>query len=135
MFTASQRLVASVLALTLGAPAFAAEPAAESSEPVVTDAPRRAPEPVLHGHRYAFVAGGILLVGAAGVGYLAQGEARRAQSLESARDSREALERARTTAATANLLYAVAGVTLVYGLVLELLPEPAADAASLTFHF
>ena len=133
MFTASQRLVAFVLALTLGAPALAAE--SSQPEPLAVDAPRRAPQPVLHGHRYAFVAGGILLAGGVAVGYLAQGEARRAQSLESARDSREALERARTTAATSNLLYAVAGVTLVYGLVLELLPEPAADAASLTFHF
>lgn len=132
MFTASQRLVAFVLVLTLGAPALAADPA---SEIPTVDAPRRAPESALHGHRYAFVAGGVLLLGAAGVGYLAQGEARRAQSLESARDSQAALERARTTAATANVLYAVAGVTLVYGLVLELLPEPAADAASLTFHF
>ncbi len=128
MFTASHRLAAFVLALTLGAPALAAEPSG-------VDVPMRAPEPALHGHRFAFVAGGLLLLGGAGLGYLAQGEAKRAQSLESARESRAALERSRTTAATANVLYGVAGLTLAYGLLLELLPEPAADAASLTFHF
>ncbi len=118
-----------MLALTLGAPALAAEP------PGVVDVPTRAPEPALHGHRFAFVAGGLLMLGGAGLGYLAQGEARRAQSLESARESRAALERSRTTAATANVLYGVAGLTLAYGLLLEFLPKPAADAASLTFHF
>ncbi|XXF80894.1 hypothetical protein P2318_14370 [Myxococcaceae bacterium GXIMD 01537] len=128
MFKASHRLTALVLALTLGLPAFA-------GEPPTLDAPTRAPEPVLYGHRYAFVAGGLLLLGGVGAGYLARGEARRAETLESARESQQALDRARATSATANMLYAVAGVTLVYGLLLEFLPEPAADAASLTYHF
>jgi hypothetical protein len=127
MFTVRSRLVASALVLTLGLPAAAAEP---SRAP---DAPARAAG--LQGHRYAFVAGGLLLLGGAGFGYLAQGESNRARTLSSARESSAAYDRARANAATANVLYAVAGVTVVYGLVLELLPEPAAEKASLTFHF
>jgi hypothetical protein len=127
MFTVRSRLVASALVLTLGLPAAAAEP---SRAP---DAPARAAG--LQGHRQAFVAGGLLLLGGAGFGYLAQGESNRARTLSSARESSAAYDRARANAATANVLYAVAGVTIVYGLVLELLPEPAAEKASLTFHF
>jgi hypothetical protein len=76
-----------------------------------------------------------LLLGGVGFGYFSRGEARRAESLETARESRAALDRARTAAATSNLMYGVAGLTLAYGLLLEFLPEPAADAASLTYHF
>jgi hypothetical protein len=126
MFTVRSRLVASALVLTLGLPA-AAEP------PRAPDVPERAAG--LQGHRYAFVAGGLLLLGGMGFGYLAQGESNRARTLSSARESSAAYDRARANAATANVLYAVAGVTVVYGLVLELLPEPAAEKASLTFHF
>jgi hypothetical protein len=130
MLMAPSRLAASALVLTLAVPA-----AASAAEPALVDAPRRAPTPVLHGHRYAFVAGGVLALGGLGLGFFAQGEARRAQSLESARDARVTLDRARAAAATANLLYATAGAAVLYGLVLELLPQPAADAASLTYHF
>ncbi|MCY1014372.1 hypothetical protein [Pyxidicoccus sp. MSG2] len=127
---ASSRLVATVLLLTFAMPA-----GARAAEPSAVDAPVRAPTPVLHGHRYAFVAGGVLALGGLGLGFFAQGEARRAQSLESAHDARVTLDRARTAAASANLLYATAGAAVLYGLVLELLPQPAADAASLTYHF
>ncbi len=99
------------------------------------DAPAREPEPFIRGHRYAYIASGGLLLAGVGFGYFSRGEAKRAQSLESARDSQAALGRARTAAATANLMYGVAGLTLAYGLLLELLPEPATDAASLTYHF
>lgn len=99
------------------------------------DAPTRVPGPFTRGTRHAYAAGGILLLGGAAFGYFSWGEARRAESLETARESRAALERARTAAATANVMYAMAGLTLAYGLVLEFLPEPAADAASLTYHF
>jgi hypothetical protein len=99
------------------------------------DAPRRESKPFIHGHRYAFVAGGVLLLGGVGFGYFARGEARRAESLETARDASAALDRAHTAAATANLMYGAAGLTFAYGLLLEFLPEPAADAASLTYHF
>ncbi|WP_240360715.1 hypothetical protein [Pyxidicoccus caerfyrddinensis] len=131
MLMAPSRLVASVLLLTLAVPASAAR----AAEPAAVDAPVRAPTPVLHGHRYAFVAGGVLALGGLGLGFFAQGEARRAQSLESAHDARVTLDRARTAAASANLLYATAGAAVLYGLVLELLPQPAAEAASLTYHF
>ncbi len=140
-------LTASVVALTLAVPA-AAEPQASAaavapprllidappSAPAL-DAPSRAPEPFIRGNRYAYVAGGVLLLGGVGFGYFSRGEAKRAESLQSAREASAALNRARTAASTANLMYGVAGVTLAYGLLLELLPDPAADAASLTFHF
>ncbi|ADO71492.1 hypothetical protein [Stigmatella aurantiaca] len=140
MFIATRPLAASALALTLALPAAAAEPPSSSAAPAAVqapgvDAPLRAPEPFLRGHRYAFAAGGVLLLGGIGVGYFARGEARRAESLESAREANTALHRARAASATANVMYGVAGLTLAYGLLLEFLPEPAADAASLTYHF
>lgn|GEM_PF-2000375 len=162
MLNATRRFAASVLALTLALPAAAAEPQAPASgskpaaaskeqpaskeqagsqeQPVsapaaALDAPMRDSEPFIRGHRYAYVAGGLLLLGGVGFGYFSRGEARRAESLESARESSAALNRARTAAATSNVMYGVAGLTLAYGLLLELLPEPAADAASLTYHF
>jgi hypothetical protein len=152
MLTATRRLAASVLALTLALPAAAVEPQASSSaadskpapaaqpQPTLTpdaalDAPTRTPESLIRGHRYAYVAGGLLLLGGVGFGYFSRGEAKLAGSLESARESRAALHRAHTAAATSNVMYGVAGLTLAYGLLLEFLPEPAADAASLTYHF
>jgi len=122
------KLLAASLVLSLGLPAAAAEPSA------TTDAPARAPSG-LYGHRYAFVAGGLLFLGGAGFGLLAREESTRARSLSSASASSVAFDRARANAATANVLYGVAGATLLYGIVLELLPEPAAEKASLTFHF
>jgi hypothetical protein len=152
MPSSTRRLAVSVLALTIALPAAAVEPQASTSAPdpkpapaaqpeaapaqaVTLDAPLRAPEPLIRGHRYAYVAGGALLLGGVGFGFFSRGEARRAESLESARESRAALNRARTAAATSNVMYGVAGLTLAYGLLLEFLPEPAADAASLTYHF
>ncbi|KFE66654.1 hypothetical protein DB31_8868 [Hyalangium minutum] len=118
----------------------AKEPSAAKEQPAsapvaALDAPAREPEPFIRGHRYAYVAGGLLLLGGVGFGYFSRGEARRAESLESARESSAALNRAKTAAATSNVMYGVAGLTLAYGLLLEFLPEPAADAASLTYHF
>jgi hypothetical protein len=86
-------------------------------------------------HRYAFLGAGAL--GAAGLifGFVSHGQQERAKSLSSAAEAANTLEDARQSAATANVLYALAGATLVYALVLELLPEPAAEKASLTFHF
>lgn len=155
----TSRLTASVLVLTLALPAAAepqapgsasagtpaskltpdSEPGAVPAQSSVTvptlDAPAREPESFIRGHRYAYIASGGLLLAGVGFGYFSRGEAKRAQSLESARESQVALERSRTAAATANVMYGVAGLTLAYGLLLELLPEPAADAASLTYHF
>lgn len=58
---------------------------ASAAEPVALDVPRRDATPVLHGHRYAYVAGGVLALGGLGLGFLAQGESRRAQGLTSLR--------------------------------------------------
>ncbi len=146
MHTATRQLAASVLALTIALPAAAAEPKASkpvqeskaapvSAPAAALDAPTREPEPFIHGHRYAYVAGGVLLLGGVGFGFFARGESKRAESLETARDARIALDRARTAAATSNMMYGLAGLTVAYGLLLEFLPEPAADAASLTYHF
>ncbi|MFP2959532.1 hypothetical protein ACLEPN_17240 [Myxococcus sp. 1LA] len=128
MLMASSRPIALALLCMVALPASAAEPAA-------LDVPRRDATPVLHGHRYAYVAGGVLALGGLGLGFLAQGESRRAQGLRSAREARASLDRARTASATANVLYAAAGAAVLYGLLVELLPEPAAQAASLTYHF
>jgi hypothetical protein len=86
-------------------------------------------------HRYAFVAAGALGVGGLIFGFIAHGQQERAKTLSSAAETTKALDDARQSAATANVLYAVAGATLVYALVLEFLPEPAAEKASGTFHF
>ncbi|MFL5349849.1 MAG: hypothetical protein ACJ8AT_34155 [Hyalangium sp.] len=142
MHTATRQLAASVLALTIALPAAAAEPkeSAPAQEPkaapaAALDAPTREPEPFIHGHRYAYVAGGVLLLGGVGFGFFARGESKRAESLETARESRIALDRAHTAAATSNMMYGLAGLTIAYGLLMEFLPEPAANAASLTYHF
>jgi hypothetical protein len=156
MHSVRSRFLALLLVLAPGLPALAAKPStagaakpsrtarpapsgsSDSGAPdgasVLTDAPTRE-SPLVRTHRYAFVAGGALLVGGLGFGYFARGEAARARTLSSASESSIALERARSRAATANVLYGVAGATLLYGIVLELLPEPAAEKASLTFHF
>jgi len=128
MSLSRSKLLAASLVLSLAPMAARAEPS------VATDAPV-SERSGLYGHRYAFVAGGVLLLGGAGFGLFARGESARARSLGSASASSAAYERARAQAATANVLYGVAGATLLYGLVLELLPEPAAEKASLTFHF
>jgi hypothetical protein len=133
MHSVRSRLLAASLVLAPGLPALAAEPSSPGAS-TSRDAPTRAPSG-LYGHRYAFVAGGVLLLGGLGFGYFAQGEAGRARTLGSASEASAALSRAHAQAATANMLYGVAGATLLYGLVLELLPEPAAEKASLTFHF
>lgn len=86
-------------------------------------------------HRYAFIGGGVLLAAGLGLGYWAHGQGLRASSLEGAKDSREQFQTAQATAQAANLMYGMAAAAIVYGLVLEILPEPAADKASLTFHF
>jgi hypothetical protein len=86
-------------------------------------------------HRYAFVGGGLLLLGGLAFGYSAQGEAKRAETISSAREMNRTLEAAHASSATANILYALAATTIGYAIVMEVLPEPAAEKASLTFHF
>ncbi|MCP3103416.1 hypothetical protein LZ198_31490 [Myxococcus sp. K15C18031901] len=134
---APSRLVSSALVVALGLPftAAAEDTTSEDAPVAAVDAPVRASTPALHGHRYAFVAGGVLALGGLGLGFFAQGEAKRAQGLTSAREARIGMDRARAASATANVLYVAAGAAVLYGLVLELLPDEAADAASLTYHF
>jgi hypothetical protein len=105
----------------------------KSSPRLIADRPKEKESP--NYHRYA-------LLGAAGLGagglvfsFIAHGQQERAKTLSSAGESARTIEDARQSAATANVLYALAGVTLVYALVLELLPRPDAEKASLTFHF
>jgi hypothetical protein len=106
--------------------AVLAAPAARAGDP--------GPE-LLPPRRYGYVAGGALALTGLGFGFLAQSEAARAGTLTSARESTAALQAAHTHAATANLCYAMAGASVLYALALELLPAPAADAASLHFRF
>lgn len=86
-------------------------------------------------HRYGYVLGGAFLVGGLAFAYSAQGEGKRAETIGTAREAFQALENARASAATANVLYGVAAVTLAVTLIFELLPPRIAERASLTFHF
>ena len=97
--------------------------------------PKEEPKESPQYHRYAFIGAGVLAAGGLVFGFIAHGQQERAKTLSSAADAAKTQEEARQSAATANVLYALAGATLVYALVLEFLPKPAAEKASLTFHF
>lgn len=86
-------------------------------------------------HRLVFVGSGALILGGIALSVAATGDAQLADVTGDAASARRILQGARQTAMTANLLYGVAGLGLVYALVLELLPEPPPDAATLTFRF
>ncbi len=86
-------------------------------------------------HRYAFLGAGALGAGGLIFSFIAHGQQERAKTLSSAAEAARTLDDARQSAATANVLYALAGVTLVYALVLEFLPKPVAEKANGTFHF
>lgn len=86
-------------------------------------------------HRYGYIIGGGFLVAGLAFAYSAQGEAKRAETIGSAREASQALDNARASAATANVIYGVAAATLIVALLFEVLPEPIAEKASLTFHF
>jgi hypothetical protein len=86
-------------------------------------------------NRYTYVAGSVFLLAGLGAGYVAQGDAARAQSVSSAADARGAIADARFASSTASVLYVLAGVTLAYGLLFEFLPRDVLDRATLTFHF
>jgi len=87
-----------------------------------------------HG-RWAFVGAGVLLAGGLGMGFYAQGEAKRATTLGSAREAKKVSDGAQAWATTANLTYGLAGAALIYGLLLELLPPTQAEKISLNFNF
>ncbi len=121
------RSLALVLAVLLSAPGFARaadEPEEDTGETFT-----------LTKNRYAYAAGVVFLLSGLAAGYVAQGDAARAQTVSSAVDTRSALLDAQTASATSNLLFALAGLTIAYGIVLELLPPKIANRASLTFHF
>ena len=86
-------------------------------------------------HRYGYVIGGGFLVAGLVFAYSAQGEAKRAETIGTAREASQALDNARASAATANVIYGAAAASLVVALLFEILPEPVAEKASLTFHF
>lgn len=86
-------------------------------------------------HRYGYVLGGGFFVAGLAFAYSAQGEGKRAETIGTAREASIALDNARASAATANVIYGVAVVTLAVTLIFELLPRRVAERASLTFHF
>lgn len=86
-------------------------------------------------HRYAFVAAGAFALTGVVFGFVARGQQDRSQSLSSAADSARTLSDARQAANTANLFYALAGATLVYAVLLEVLPPSTAEKATLKFRF
>ncbi len=86
-------------------------------------------------YRYAYLVGGGLVVAGLAFAYSAQGEAKRAETIGTAREAAQALETARASAATANVIYGAAAATLVAALLFEILPQSVAQKASLTFHF
>jgi hypothetical protein len=106
----------------------------KSSPRLTSDKPKEEKEAPNY-HRYAFLGAGALGAGGLVFSFIAHGQQERAKTLSSAGEAGRTIEDARQSAATANVLYALAGVTLVYALVLEFLPRPDAEKASLTFHF
>jgi len=122
-----------IFAVASSNPAWAAEPS--DSPRVKSPPPKQKPEESPQYHRYAFIGAGVLAAGGLVFGFIAHGQQERAKTLSSAAEAAKTQEDARQSAATANVLYALAGATLVYALVLEFLPKPAAEKASLTFHF
>ncbi len=109
---------------------------AKSDKPELSEKPEDdRPSAGFPRHRYGYVIGGGFLVAGLAFAYSAQGEAKRAETIGTAREASQALENARASAATANVLYGVAAATLVVALLFEILPAPVAEKASLTFHF
>ena len=86
-------------------------------------------------HRYGYIIGAGFLVTGLAFAYSSQGEAKRAETIGTAREASQALENARASAATANVVYGMAIAALTVTLLFELIPEPLAEMASLTFHF
>jgi hypothetical protein len=86
-------------------------------------------------HRYSYIVGGAFLVGGLAFAFSAQGEARRSDTITSAVETQNARVNARASAAMASVMLSLAAATLIYAFILEFLPEPVAEKASLTFHF
>lgn len=86
-------------------------------------------------HRYGYLIGAGFLVTGLALAYSSQGEAKRAETIGTAREASQALENARASAASANVIYGIAIASLVVTILFEVIPEPLANKASLTFHF
>jgi hypothetical protein len=108
---------------------------ATTDRPEISGKPDEKPAAGFARHRYGYVIGGGFLVAGLAFAYSAQGEAKRAETIGTAREASQALENARASAATANVIYGAAAATLAVALLFEILPEPVAEKASLTFHF
>lgn len=85
--------------------------------------------------RYTYIVGGAFLIGGLAFAFSAQGEAKRSETITSAVEAQNALVNARASAATASVMYGLAAATVAYALLLEFLPEPVAEKASLTLRF
>jgi hypothetical protein len=72
--------------------------------------------------RYGFLGAGVFAVGGAGFIYLAQGEAKRAETTAVAREANRNLQAARASSAMANVLLGLAVLSAGYALVMEALP-------------
>jgi hypothetical protein len=86
--------------------------------------------------RYPYVLGVAFAAFGFVSGYIAHGQAQVAQGAdESAHQAQIAVAEAQAAASLANVLYGLAIAAVLVALVLEFLPEPAAEKASLTLHF
>lgn len=116
-------------------PVLVEKPKATTEKPEISEKNEERPSAGFARHRYGYVIGGGFLVAGLAFAYSAQGEAKRAETIGTAREASQALENARASAATANVIFGAAAVTLVVALLFEVLPDPVAEKASLTFHF
>jgi len=116
------RILVVLILCLLGRPAFA-------------DAPVLVDERPTHSHRHAFVVGGLLAVTGAAFGLAAADDMQGAKDAVHARRALKNAENARASAASANVFFALAGVAVIYGVVMELLPDDVAEKAQLRFEF
>ncbi len=86
-------------------------------------------------HRYAYIGGAVVAATGLVLAYYAQGEAKRAQTVGSAQETRNALSNATSAAGAANVMYAAGAALVAYALLIEVLPQRLADKVSFTFHF
>lgn len=118
-----------------GEPDVPRQPKSVAAPAPTTDAEAEALIANVPRHRYAFAGAGLMFLGAMGLSYVANGQGTFAADRSNARDHRREVESTRAAAASANMLYALAGVTLAYGIALEFLPKDLADKADPTIRF
>ena len=128
-----RRTLPMVLSVFLGFSSLAR--AEDHPAPADTALVEEGPTPWFARHRFGYLIGGGLLVSGLALVQVAQGEAKIAETISNARRASQALETARASAASANVMYGVAAVTLALTVLLEFLPPSFMERASLTFHF